>query len=628
MFSIGEGAPTQSEGVLEGSNVGQQQSDSDKLARANEIAWLQVATLAEQSNDLAKAADAYNHVLLTNSRNVHALLQLASISRMQERFEDAVEYLNRIMAIDGPTGEVYGAIGHCYLTLSQRTQDLDMTLDCLRKCYDAYHEASLHLGALNDPNLWYGIGLLYERYANLMLPGVGQGECFSAAEESLRSVLQAAPGFEKRSEILYRYATLELRLRARDRARARHRAHAARAHASACSPSPRLAFPTRGASSIPLTLGASSARSLLASPLAGSVTLPAALSLFPSLSVRLCVPGPRRRLGHIYKAQENPHRALECFQAICDAPPPPLTQADVWFLIGSVQETMEPPAPEFARQAYVHVLRLMQLNEEAKVARVYRQLGWVCHKFALDQPPLLGILNPAEAQAQSPLLCLKRALETEPMDAPNWQVLGACLLDHRELDAAYDCLRHAITLEPTSDKAWRSVGDLYLAQGEREDAIQAYEQTVHLNPCSPAWFDLGAARHDALTVSGAGATSMITAAVEAYTRALTICPNRREDISRRLQHLNTISLNTSMPPVSAADAGCAAKTAKTAPAGAASDEGPSILHAAAVQMAAVADGGAPATAAASLSRRRNSLRLGSPVSESWLDIRAISSRRC
>jgi len=253
MFSKGgEGAPPQSEGVLEGANVGQQQSDSDKLARANEIAWLQVATLAEQSNDLAKAADAYNHVLLTNSRNVHALLQLASISRMQERFEDAVDYLNRIMVIDGPTGEVYGAIGHCYLTLSQRTQDLDMTLDCLRKCYDAYHEASLHLGALNDPNLWYGIGLLYERYANLMLPGVGQSECFSAAEESLRSVLQAAPEFEKRSEILYRYATLELRLRARDRASHSLRENMLRERMrarSACPPTSNP--PTRGASSIP-----------------------------------------------------------------------------------------------------------------------------------------------------------------------------------------------------------------------------------------------------------------------------------------------------------------------------------------------------------------------------------------
>jgi hypothetical protein len=127
-----------------------------------------------------------------------------------------------------------------------------MTLDCLRKCYDAYHEASLHLGALNDPNLWYGIGLLYERYANLMLPGVGQSECFSAAEESLRSVLQAAPEFEKRSEILYRYATLELRLRARDSASHSLRERCCESACKRAQPVPPTSTPpTRGASSIP-----------------------------------------------------------------------------------------------------------------------------------------------------------------------------------------------------------------------------------------------------------------------------------------------------------------------------------------------------------------------------------------
>ena len=160
----------------------------------------------------------------------------------------------------------------------------------------------------------------------------------------------------------------------------------------------------------------------------------------------------------IYKQQEQPHQALECFQAICDMPPPPLSQADVWFLvraprrvrhrrpsthatpppplqpatglratrqppawhherrwaprtharthacapshphaaavasvlggaqIGSVQETMEPPAPEYAKQAYEHVLHLMQMSADPKFARVYRQLGWVCHKWRLEAP--------------------------------------------------------------------------------------------------------------------------------------------------------------------------------------------------------------------------------------------------
>ena len=70
-----------------------------RLSKANEAAWLQVASLAEQVNDLPKAANAYWHVIQQNEKNVHALLQLASISRMQEHFGDAVEHLNRIIAI-------------------------------------------------------------------------------------------------------------------------------------------------------------------------------------------------------------------------------------------------------------------------------------------------------------------------------------------------------------------------------------------------------------------------------------------------------------------------------------------------------------------------------------------------
>lgn len=194
-------------------------NERQKLSQANEVAWLQVAALAEEVNDLQKAADAYEHALKHNDRNVHALLQLASISRLQERFSDAVNYLQKVLDIDGSSGEVHGAIGHCYLTLSQRAEGVPAVLECLRLCYDAYHEASLHLGAFHDPNLWYGIGLLYERYGALIPAGPIQRECYQAAEEALRSVLQAAPQFEKKAEILYRYAL-------RAHAEAAPRAHA------------------------------------------------------------------------------------------------------------------------------------------------------------------------------------------------------------------------------------------------------------------------------------------------------------------------------------------------------------------------------------------------------------------
>ena len=76
----------------------------------------------------------------------------------------------------------------------------------------------------------------------------------------------------------------------------------------------------------------------------------------------------------IYKQQQQSHQALECLQMISEAPPAPLTRADVWFLIGEIQETMEPPAPSFAKQAYEHVLRLLQADYDPKVAKAYRQL--------------------------------------------------------------------------------------------------------------------------------------------------------------------------------------------------------------------------------------------------------------
>ena len=178
-----------------------------RLSKANEVAWLQVATLAAEGNDFPRATDAYKHVLEHNNNNIHSLLQLASIARMQERFMDAIGYLNRILEIDGPSGDVHGAIGHCYLTLSGRHQEIPPQLDCLNRCNHAYSEAARYCSPSSDPNLWYGMGVLYERYGALMPAGPARRESFQAAERALNSVAQAAPGFEKRTEIMYRYET-------------------------------------------------------------------------------------------------------------------------------------------------------------------------------------------------------------------------------------------------------------------------------------------------------------------------------------------------------------------------------------------------------------------------------------
>ena len=57
---------------------------------------------------------------------------------------------------------------------------------------------------------------------------------------------------------------------------------------------------------------------------------------------------------------------------------------------------------------------------------------------------------------------------------------------------------------------------------------------------------MGTARHHLLSASeGAVDIGAITAAVQAYTRALSICTNRRDDITARLEHLHTLRASAS-----------------------------------------------------------------------------------
>jgi general transcriptional corepressor CYC8 len=77
---------------------------------------------------------------------------------------------------------VWGSLGHCYLMM-----------DNLQNAYTAYQQALYHLPNPKDPNLWYGIGILYDRYGS-----------FEHAEEAFTAVLKMDPKFEKSNEIYFR----------------------------------------------------------------------------------------------------------------------------------------------------------------------------------------------------------------------------------------------------------------------------------------------------------------------------------------------------------------------------------------------------------------------------------------
>ncbi|TIA91970.1 hypothetical protein E3P99_00801 [Wallemia hederae] len=155
-----------------------------KLAVANEDAWLAAAATAEAMNDAERALVSYQNALVHSPYSITALSAVGAIYRHRENFPKAIEFYQRALNVQQDNGDIWSALGHAYLMI-----------DDLQKAYTAYQQALYHLPApkLQDPKLWYGIGILYDRYGSL-----------EHAEEAFAGVIKIAPDFDKANEIYFR----------------------------------------------------------------------------------------------------------------------------------------------------------------------------------------------------------------------------------------------------------------------------------------------------------------------------------------------------------------------------------------------------------------------------------------
>jgi len=130
----------------------------------------------ESMLEIDKAFTCFENVLRHNPRNIKALTQIATLFRMKEKYSKAVEYLQQILRIEQHNGEIWSALGHCYLMMED-----------LQQAFSAYQNALNNLNNPKDPTLWYGIGILYDRYGS-----------FEHAEEAFNAVLKMDPSFDKK----------------------------------------------------------------------------------------------------------------------------------------------------------------------------------------------------------------------------------------------------------------------------------------------------------------------------------------------------------------------------------------------------------------------------------------------
>ncbi|KAI1740469.1 hypothetical protein F4680DRAFT_418204 [Xylaria scruposa] len=166
-------------GPAQGSQWG---APSRHMVAVNESLWMQIGSFSELLGNLDDAMQAYERALNANPNSVPAMNAISLILRTREDFHKAVEFLQAILKIDAQNGEVWGSLGHCYLMM-----------DDLQQAYAAYQNALINLANPKEPKLWYGIGILYDRYGSL-----------DHAEEAFSQVMQMQPDFEKANEIYFR----------------------------------------------------------------------------------------------------------------------------------------------------------------------------------------------------------------------------------------------------------------------------------------------------------------------------------------------------------------------------------------------------------------------------------------
>ncbi|KAF2971435.1 hypothetical protein GQX73_g2109 [Xylaria multiplex] len=161
---------------------GSQWAPSRHMVAVNESLWMQIGSFSELLGNLDDAMQAYERALNANPNSVPAMNAISLILRTREDFHKAVEFLQAILKIDAQNGEVWGSLGHCFLMM-----------DDLQQAYAAYQNALINLANPKEPKLWYGIGILYDRYGSL-----------DHAEEAFSQVMQMQPDFEKANEIYFR----------------------------------------------------------------------------------------------------------------------------------------------------------------------------------------------------------------------------------------------------------------------------------------------------------------------------------------------------------------------------------------------------------------------------------------
>lgn len=147
----------------------------------NQSIWLYIGRLQESFHDTDRALHAYENVLKHNQSNVDAIVSAGILLMKKEHLAAAKTYLVTAVQLEPTNGEAWRALAYSYVMSEE-----------MEKAYHAYSIALANLQDHHDPNLWFGVGIVYDRIGRL-----------DDALRAFDAVLSLNPAFERSDEVYY-----------------------------------------------------------------------------------------------------------------------------------------------------------------------------------------------------------------------------------------------------------------------------------------------------------------------------------------------------------------------------------------------------------------------------------------
>ncbi|GAB9466903.1 hypothetical protein Gpo141_00004267 [Globisporangium polare] len=154
-----------------------------QLSAANEEAWLSLGRIADMMGDDQNTMIAYEKVLSHNRMNATALSAIGCVYEKMEDYTKAADCFRGLVSLNEQNSDAWGHLGYCCLMMN------DLTSAHTAYQYAMYNNPT----SQKDPNMWYGIGQLYERLGSL-----------EHAQESFEAVLRFEPNFNMALEVKFR----------------------------------------------------------------------------------------------------------------------------------------------------------------------------------------------------------------------------------------------------------------------------------------------------------------------------------------------------------------------------------------------------------------------------------------